>query len=204
MDRYLCFVIAEWVSIFLFANSTKVECFCNENFLYMSDCLLCPMPMTYDMMTSMQETVQLSWNTSSISLNKNRTEGRFATTAFQLPSEGVYSSLRIDCPSTSINSRITFNTESDLVYFITWEIKTGSNTYKSDEQSLRHPLKNGTTYADIPVEAFHMQFNDLSNFGSSASIAIFAEVHSVFMSSLNFNWYVNSAGSSQVKLTWYR
>ena len=204
MDRYLCSVKAAWVSIFLFVNSTKVECFYNENFLYMSDCLLCPMPMTYDMMSSVQEVVQVSWSSSSTSLNKNHSEGYFGLSNLQLPSSGVYESLKIECPAAIVNSRITYNANSDLYYEILWYIMIGDDKYSLQSETKQYPLKNGTTYVDFEVEAFNVQITDLTSFSSSASVGIYASVHGVFMNSLNYNWYVNSGGNAQVKLTWYR
>ena len=162
------------------------------------------MPMTYDMMSSVQEVVQVSWSSSSTSLNKNHAEGYFGLSNLQLPSSGVYESLKIECPAAIVNSRITYNANSDLYYEILWYIMIGDDKYSLQSETKQYPLKNGTTYVDFEVEAFNVQITDLTSFSSSASVGIYASVHGVFMNSLNYNWYVNSGGNAQVKLTWYR
>ena len=103
MDIYLSF----------FANSTKVECFYNENFLYMSDCLLCPMPMTYEMMTSTLKAIRLYLNENNGSMYFNFSNN---TNYVWWPVElEKYSFWDISVPSLNCQLK-TYNMSDDSIY----------------------------------------------------------------------------------------
>ena len=174
-------------------------------FFIMADCMLCSMPMTYDMLASTVELVNLSW-ISDFPLYPEAPNAKYeiASTSISLPSSGVYAALRVDVPSFSIDVSCQAMKNTVVGAYIYCECMIGSKRYvASGVNTITYSIEPGALVTkSLPSNEFSFQITDLTNFGASNTAKIY--FWSMYYSSQGYSWSTKSSGSINLQLTWFR